>query len=338
MAALKAERHIYMWHVAPRSSPPGAKAVPLQEILGILKASWTAGTAELYLTEDGRPIGDGGVKDPKNRIYIADISENPSASAVTILINRGDPSLADPAFIKGPTKKVRSVPPDEDESQGASAHLVISTAIQRPQNNHRACFERMPSVSSSLVSLLFQNILDARTRDDPHYVFSRRVKRGGKIVEESRPYRLMLKIQRVPADSLKEDIKKGELSLIRLISKKYEYAGPDKNHVVREVKQKVEIKPRPEDKSRLLNFIEELTPWAEEQGFDEIQFDIQKLPGGQSAQPRFALEQGEATETLYVRSQRIQGFGCFLEKCYASVCKELNEKMLAELNDSAKWQ
>src|SRR5690349_18625764 len=101
MVALKSERRVYMWRVVARATPQEAdKVVTVAEIIGILKDAYTAGEAQIYLSDEGRvlpldaPESD---QDPKNRVYIADVAED--SNVITMLINRGDPYVADTAFI-----------------------------------------------------------------------------------------------------------------------------------------------------------------------------------------------------------------------------------------------
>ncbi|MCK9913551.1 hypothetical protein MXD81_30650, partial [Microbacteriaceae bacterium K1510] len=125
MVALKTERRVYMWHISPRPLPREAPlVVKLADVVATIKTAFDNGTAELFLNADGRVLpmdAAANEKDPKNRVYISDFTED--AGFVTMLINRGDPTVADTAFIDAVTQDVRTVPPGKNESQGWSAHL-----------------------------------------------------------------------------------------------------------------------------------------------------------------------------------------------------------------------
>ena len=56
-----------------------------------------------------------------------------------------------------------------------------------------------------------------------------------------------------------------------------------------------------------------------------------------TASPRFLIEQGDATETLYVRTQRLLNFGAMLESCYEKIMPEIKEKMVSLIKDNEKW-
>jgi hypothetical protein len=338
MVALKTERRVYLWHVAPRPLPREAPViVTLPEVIAILKDAFDGNTAELFLNSDGRvlladaPAAD---KDPKNRVYISDFSEDDGF--VTMLINRGDPTLADTAFIDAVTGDVRTVPPRQNESQGWSAHLVISKYINN--NVHRACFERMPHATSWFVEMLFRRILENRAKNNPAYVFQKARRKQGKIVYESFDYRDHLSIKKVPSEQLKDDIKQGEVASITLIESKAKFTGPDSPDITKSVERKVVIKPhKAVAKAKVLAYLQELFPWAKKHKFDTIQVKLTDLPGGASASPRFIIEQGDATETLYVRTQRLVGFDQILESCYAKIMPEIKKKMTALIQYDAKW-
>jgi hypothetical protein len=90
-------------------------------------------------------------------------------------------------------------------------------------------------------------------------------------------------------------------------------------------------------KAKVLAYLQDLFPWAKQQKFDTIQVQLTDLPGGATASPRFLIEQGDATETLYVRTQRLIGFGQILASCYAKIMPEIKDKMIALIKDDAKW-
>lgn len=328
MVALKTERRVYMWQVFPRPLPREAPInVTLAEVVATLKAAYDSQTAELFLNADGRvlpPDAPAADKDPKNRVYISDFEEDDGY--VTMLINRGDPTVADTAFINAVTDEVRTVAPEKNESQGWSAHLVISK-YTNGRNAHRACFERMPHATSWFVETLIKRILEMKAANNPAYVFQKAKRKRGRIEYETFTYRDHLSIKKIPSENLKDDIKQGELSAIVLIDTKAKFTGPDSPDVIKSVERKLVIKPNKAiAQTKVLAYFKQLIPWAKAQKFDTIQVKLTELPGGASASPRFLIEQGDATETLYVRTQRLLGFGQILESCYAKIMPEIKAR------------
>lgn len=344
MVALKHERRVFMWHVSPQTIPMDVpKDVTLDEILEKLETAFRSKAARLYLGPDGGAFkSEGGSKpDPKNCVYIADIKRIEKPDAIVLLINRGDPDAANPAFIDAVSNDVSVVPPKPNETQGWSAHLCIS--LTQDGSAYRACFERMQNVSSTLVEKLFQELLDTSTKSDPLYTYEKRVKipsRKGRPPKEKieiKPYRIKLRIKRVPSEQIIEDIEKGELTHVSLIRRNVKYEGPGAPNIIQSATNTLTLRARAADKGAVATFVEEVTSWARKHDFNEIQFKIVELPGSASAQPRFTLEKEDALETLYVRSQKLDGFGLSLERCYSQTCEEITKKLVELLSDSEKW-
>jgi hypothetical protein len=261
MVALKTERRVYMWRLVPHAIPKeSGKAVTLAEIVGILKASYDSGTAEMYIGDNGRTLPDDAppeARDSKNRIYIADCEI--TDDAITLLINRGDPSAADPAFINARTKAITPVPPGPDESQGWSAHLVISTTEM--QSGYRACFERMPRSTSSYTDNLIRSIVIAATQRNPQYMYEKITRARGKAaVREIKPYRPEIGINKVPSNTLMEDLQRGEISSVTLVKSKATLGGIDAPPMVKSISSRLSIKPEPSAKERIKEFITAITP------------------------------------------------------------------------------
>ncbi len=274
--------------------------------------------------------------DPTNRVYIADMGHDAKAGTHTILFNRGDPVAADPAFIVHKSSEVRYSPPEDGESQGWSAHLVIRSGGQESDGGYRACFESMQGLSSSLVDRFIRRILTRYADGRPKYVYTAKVKRKGKVVDETRTYRPNLKIRRIPSASVKEDISAGVLSSIILTERQSEYSGPDALNIVRSTDHQLVLRTHPVGSDKLERFISDLTGWAQKD-YDEIQFKIDKLPGGGSSSPRAVLDQTDALDTLYVRAERLAQFEGMLERCYPTICNELEEKMKNIVTSNGYW-
>ena len=337
MAALKTERNVFLWRLAPHPKPKDAPvAVTLDEILEHLKAAFDAKKAFAHIDSDGNLVQLGSATPAKNCIYIADYRFNKSRAAVAMLINRGDPDVAHPSFINPLARTVKNVPPGVDEVQGWSSHLVISTRADS-SGRHRAAFERIPSVSSTLVQKYLDALIDHASKSDPRYVYQKVIKKGKKTSTEERDYKLRLGVNKVPSESLEQDIKAGVLTGVSLIRTNPQYAGPGNPTVVRSVKEQVTLRVRDVDESRAMEFVRNVAAWGRDNKYDEVQFKIEELPGNRSSSPRFQLERADAMDTLYVRSQRLTGFRTLLETCYPSVNKEIAGRMLDELHNDANW-
>lgn len=337
MVALKTERRAFLWYVSPVAAPPEAKkTVTLDEIVTILEAELAAKRARVYLSDAARLLEDDDPnRDEKNQIFIAKIRRDPKHKTVTLLINRGDPNAVSPAFINSETSAVRVEHPKAKESPGWSAHLVISTTADGTQ--HRACFEKMPHVSSFLVLSAIDKMLARVVHNDPQYTYEIEVKKGTKIRKTVRSYRPSLTTKRVPSENLEKDLESGELSSVTLTKQKIFYTGVGAKDLIKRQEEKIVIRTAPADKPKVAAFIKGLTTWAKEEKFEAISFKLEKLPGGATNNPTLLLDNLDALEQLYVRAQRLTGFKELLEACYSDICDEIETKMIAVVNGKHGW-
>jgi hypothetical protein len=335
MVALRSERRVYLWRIGPHSTPQEAPSVALSDILGLLKDAFDNKRAFAFVDADGKvaPTQDAA----ENCIFIADFQTSADGKSCQLLINRGDPDVAHPSFINPAALTVKNVPPGPDEVQGWSAHMVLNLTSDAT-GNHRAAFERMQNVSSTLVQRYLDALLDQATEGDPKYTFEKALKRGKKTVVETRPYKLRLGINKVPSENLLEDVKTGSLTAITLIRREPQYSGPGDPTVVNSVKERLVIRTKKLEKDQALDYIKDVTQWGKNNDYDEVQFSVTDLPGNTSAHPRFAIEKADAMDTLYSRTHRITGFSKLLETCYQKIESEIADKMAAELINENLWK
>lgn len=336
MVALKSERRVYLWRMSPHATPKDASVdVKLIDILGLLKAAFDAKQAFAFVDADGKVVPS---KDAaENCIFIADFKMSADGSTCRLLINRGDPDVAHPSFINPSALTVKNVPPGRGEVQGWSAHMVIRTKAD-PTGNHRAAFERMQNVSSTLVQRYLDALLDQATEGKPEYTFEKVLKKGKKSVVETRPYKLRLGINKVPSEDLLNDVKNGALTAITLIRRNPEYSGPGNPTVITSVKERLVIRTHKLEKDKAIDYIKDVTQWGKSNDYDEVQFSVTDLPGDTSANPRFAIEKADAMDTIYSRTHRITGFQKLLETCYQEIEPEIADKMSAELSNEKLWK
>ncbi len=336
LVALKMERRVYMWHVLPCVIPKAAnKFVSLEDIIEIMSQSYQNNTSNIYYSEEGIIQKEEEIfqEDPKNRVYISHIKNE--EKYFTMLINRGDPNVADTAFIDLTSNSVRSISPEDGETQGWSAHLVI--AKNSSSGYHRACVERMPRATGSSILALLDRIMDRHSKMDMKYRYEKKKKIKGKIVTEIKRCKPSLNIARVPSENIMNDLKNGTLSGITLIKNKAEFSGLDLNNIIKSSSERLVLRTKDVNPTTLKSFIKTMTPWARGKGYDEIKIDLADLPGGSSASPTFKLDEEDATEVLYVRSQRITGFPILLASCYKDISEEIKDKLIELIEDNEKW-
>lgn len=343
MAVSRTERRAFLWRLVPRVKPAVAaslgKTATLEEILCILEAALSAGTARVAVSADGGLWDPTGSEpfDAKNQIYIQDIRRHPTEPIVTLLISRGDPNTAPPAFLDmtSASAPIRVENPKPPEAQGWSAHLCISTTMI--SGSHRGCYERMPGVSASLMQAALDHIVFAALAKNPTYEFetSKRVK--SKLFIDRKPYRPFLDVGPVPSERLIDDLKQGELSRITLTRSVTSYAGPAaKKNVVRQ-ERKLILHTAKSNAPDIESLVQEVMVFAREKKYEKITFNLEKLPGNMTNQPTIDITEEDALEVLYVRAQRLHGFVNLLENAYSKVSPQIEEKMIEVITDAALW-
>ncbi len=324
MAALKSERRVFLWRVSPVSKPAEAPRSTLEDIIGILEA--LGEDARVYLSEGSRVLDDDDEgRNPKNQLYIARIRRSVDPNTVTLLINRGDPTTVSPAFIDTEENSVRVEDGGPTEVPGWSAHLTI--ALDAENGAHRACFEKMPRVSSSLVMTALDRMIERAIQGNPHYTYEVVEQHQGRPRVSRRRYRPTLAAHRVPSEKLLEDLDRGELTGVTLTKRREFYAGVGVDRIVKRQLEKVVIDTRPADKNAVVLFLQGLCEQAREERYESISFHIDKLPGNVTNNPTIPLDDQDALEQLYVRARRLAEFENILQQCYSEVCEEIETKM-----------
>lgn len=333
--SLKAERRAFLWKAKTRTLPAEAlKPTSLDELICILEGEHSAGRARVYLDAENRILDDS-IPPPnlKNQIYIADIKRHPTRDVVSILLNRGDPQSVDPALLDPSANAVRVERPTAKEAPGWSAHLVIST--KTTGGVHRACYEQMSRMPSSLVLATFDRIVERALVGNPAYTYQV-IKKGKKPKIEHRPYRPLLEVKRSPSETLQEDLNHGRLSGITLTREKPIDAGLAVDSRVKRIEEQVLITLAKLDADEAREYLAKVLP-AARRDYSSVQVHIVDLPGKQSSNPTIPLQQEAAMEELYVRAKRMTGFSVLLEQCYDSVCTDIEDAMIDLIEDDDNW-
>lgn len=336
--ALKTERRVLLLRMKPRVSPADCpKTTSLEEIVTILEASQKAGTARCYVSDDETIIADDDTetkRDEKNQIYIAQIKRDKTAGIISILVNRGNPNAVSPALLIPSSNDVAYVSPDAKQAPGTSAHLVIST--DWTDGFHRAGFEKMPHVSTSLTSSAVDAIITRAISGNAKYTYDVAVKpkkKGDKPTTVKEKYRPILIFERMASEKLKSDLSTGELSGITLTKKVTSYAGPGQKDQVRYQEQKLLIHTAHKNKTTAEKLIADIEAFGKEKEYETITLHLHKLPHGQVSNPTLKLsDEEDALETLYHRAQILSDFGVLLEACYEDVCPEIEAKITKLIN------
>lgn len=344
MAASATERRVYQWHIAVSTRPSEAMSTvsqSLDDVISVLESAWSAKKARVIMAKGSAKFVefDHEHADPKNQVYIADISRDAASNTVTLLINRGDPEALGPAYIEiaddAVAGKIRSTQATSKETPGWSAHLVV--ALSNHRGVYRACFEQMPRVSTSLVEGALNRMIAEALKGNPHYVFDHVSRAKGRSRLSQKPYAPVLSAERVPTESAAADLKNAELSQVTFTRILTQYAGPGADDIVDYVEEKLVVHTKPVDEPRMVQGLKNMINGARDEGYSKVTFGIHKLPGNASSNPTLDLDMEDALEKLYVRAQRLSGFTEVLDSCYSSINSSIQKKMIAIVTSSGSW-
>lgn len=330
MVALNVERRVVLLRVKPRVTPADCeKTTSLDEFITILEHQVAANAARCYLTPAGVLIADDDTETPrddKNQIYIAQIRRDSSRNILTLLVNRGNPNAVAPALLKPTSNNVTYIEPNEGQTPGSSAHLVISTTWAG--GYHSGAYEKMPGVPTSLTQAALNRIVERWTEAKAEYRYQYVTGKGSKQRTVTAPYRPILIFDRMPSEKLLDDLEKGELTGVTLTKRVTEYAGPGQQDIIKYQEQKLVIHARHKDKSSMESFAANVAAYGKEQGYDTLQLHVARLPFNQTSNPTISLtDEEEALETLYARAQVISGFSVLLEGLYENICSDIEAKI-----------
>jgi len=344
MAASATERRVYQWHIALSTKPSeaaGTVTLSMDDVIGVLESEWTAKRARVLMAKGTSRFvdADDPEADPKNQIYIADITRDEASNTVTLLINRGDPEALGPAYIEieanAVAGKIRSTKATAKETPGWSAHLVLSL---KPKGSlHRACFERMPKVNTSIVEMAINRIVATALAGNPHYTFEHVSRAKGKSRMTRKPYAPVIAANRVATENAADDLKNAELSQVTFTRRMVQYSGVGAPEIVDYVEEKLVVHTKPVGESKMVVGLKNLISRAKDEGYSKVTFGIHKLPGNASSNPTIDLDTEDALETLYVRARRLEHFSEELLSCYSKINTAIQTKMIAVVTTNGNW-
>ncbi len=322
MAVSKYERDVFLIRLTIGTFPKSADKISLLEWLRDLERIKEADQAQRYLDNKGTPsitIRNVHNYDPLNRVYVADIDIDEENGIATILFNRGDPSQTNPAYIT-PDNGVEVSQTQEDYVVGHSAHLVIDmNPALEPGDAYRCYFERVPTISRTLIRAFLANILI----DD----YKERGVTVQNAKKEETTIKPIIKLEGKKSDNLEKDLNEGYISMFEFSKEIEDFNGIDINGAAG-MRQRVQIKVEKADRDK--NLIERIRGEAYDSGYDEMQIHIKGLRGGShSTSPRFKTDAEEAAEMLYNQVELVNEFDNELDQCIETINPELKEKMMA---------
>ena len=205
---------------------------------------------------------------------------------------------------------------------------------QSDADGHRACLEKMQNVSSSLVFSAINRLLARGAKNNrKKYTYEVTDDDGNKKLKDYKPKIL---IKRVASEKLEKDLEQGKLTGITLTRKIAQYAGVGAKEIIRSQTEKIHFGTKPAAASSVISMVQGLAAWGKKQGYQNITFELNDLPGQQSNNPTLSLAQADALEELYCRAKIVDGLED-TPTCHEAIHGDIQRKVTAVLRDNSLW-
>lgn len=165
--------------------------------------------------------------DPTNAIYIADLED--TTDYHSLLLVRGDPKRAAPAFVNPATRMVKESKPTEPGFvPGASCHIVISKqeiASGSDQGRFRMVMEQTRGIGRALARDFLTMLMARFAEEFPDRFVAQKRKKRAKDKPESISYRPTVGFHPQMNGNLKKDLEEGRIGGFKLTRGSTQFRG-----------------------------------------------------------------------------------------------------------------
>jgi hypothetical protein len=321
--------HVEMVPAEAEPSPNLTMVEALQMVVDV----WRAGNAWMRVGEfvDEEEGDEEASRERQNLLFIKDVEWDKSGF-VTILLQHGDRTAADPALLHLDTGVRRTAGKTDEEGVSHAAHLLISTEQHVTRSGQcRALLERVPNISRSAVTTLINRILrEEAVRTELQYreEETRRMKRcHPKLIGH---YQL--------SHGLRRDLRDGKLNGVEFITRRVTAGFEEKDRIIPIVQTLTHKVLKSPSGSALLDFVQSLKDWGKDNGFEEMQLHFTRKDTQQNMSPRMSTELQDAEDAVYARLELIGDFTNRLEQCPDAIVAEIQMKMRAMFDQIVLWR
>ena len=257
---------------------------------------------------------------------ITDMRVDKKQQVVILLLQYSDMSVADPAFGELETGKIRVEPKLEGEGIAVSAHFAIALEPAPPLKDLYLCLlEEVPGISKSKIDPFINYELKHSCR----YTF---YDEDGKI-KQCRP---VCKMFAHPSQSLIDDLERGELKHIELISLKNKEDEFDEKGYTEEIYRgiKLRLKKRCKSSSTAYSLLKNIGSIARNEGYNEMRVTYHRLEGKDKTVPLSTIRD-DAKEKLFTRME-VCALKTPLDQCSEAIDEGIANFMIEKIHDEKK--
>ncbi|UVO35834.1 hypothetical protein KUL72_31675 [Bradyrhizobium arachidis] len=175
----------------------------------------------------GAAVSSDSMVDPSNAIYIADLED--AGQVLSLLLVRGDPKRAIPAFVNPRSRSVvQSRPDDPGYVPGASCHVVISKqeiAAGNDQGRFRTVVEQTRGIGRALVKDFLTLLLKRFAEDHPDRFIAEKKRKRKNEKPETVTYRPTVRFHPQMNGNLKKDLEEGRIGGFKLTRGSTKFRG-----------------------------------------------------------------------------------------------------------------
>ncbi|MEK9281159.1 hypothetical protein MTR72_16285 [Bradyrhizobium sp. ISRA442] len=175
----------------------------------------------------GSALSANSMVDPTNAIYIADLED--TSQSLSLLLVRGDPKRAIPAFVNPRSRTVKqSKPDDPGYVPGASCHLIISKqeiAAGADQGRFRMVMQQTRGIGRTLAKDFLTLLLLRFSEDYPDRFVAEKKRRRKADKPETVSYRPTVRFHPQMNGNLKKDLEEGRIGGFKLTRGSTKFRG-----------------------------------------------------------------------------------------------------------------
>lgn len=185
----------------------------------------------------------------QQRLYVADFEMNDDA-IISILINKSDKSVSDPVFTVPEEGKRRTAEKEDKEGQDYSVHIVIKLG-ENDLNPALVAIEHCSGLGVHVIEKLLNKVIkDAKAISPNDFV---QIHPDGATDKDGKPKKVNIiykcNFEGHISDGLKDDLDKGKIQSIELITEKEKFTPFDEEGYIKEKRKSIFLTLKDENHS-----------------------------------------------------------------------------------------
>ncbi|WP_092303070.1 hypothetical protein [Bradyrhizobium sp. Ghvi] len=297
-------------------------AVPGTVLFEACSRYFNDGSAIAYVV--GSAVSADSMVDPSNAIYIADLEETPQA--LSLLLVRGDPKRAIPAFVNPRSRSVvQSRPDDPAYVPGASCHVVISKqeiAAGNDQGRFRTVLEQTRGISRVLVKDFLTLLLKRLAEDQPDRFVAEKKRKRKREKSETVEYRPTVRFHPQMNGSLKRDLEEGRIGGFKLTRGSTRFRGEADEPAVQRLDVQLQARIAPtNDFSKVKRLVNHVRQTLKVISFESLNVELVDDSGRHMdsiSTATIGIEDLDNADMRYCKTVTIPEAGDEAAECYSS--------------------